>query len=444
MGKITVRWSGRRGVIAGAMIAATGATSLTGCGSSGGSTPTMTNTAAQQHAQVVRKSASAMTPAEIDRFERAFSYAVGKGYFDAFSDEHLNHMRNRQHGFELTATAPPQALAGETPAWGYRLLPWHRSFILEGEQMLRAALRERDRTEGRDPREADSLFIPYWDAAHDQGLPAWVVAFQPQGGTALVPEGLPKGNPEYGKPVGSRYDIRFGRWPGADVAYQRLPQPAQVSAILAHDDFLGFYGAIDAQPTIVQSAIPAAQQALETLERRFPGNADVATVASVATAATSGTAVPPTDVDTELKVIDAIMAVGYLATSEAARPHPDQEVIGAVQTMGTAVIAPPHVVLHLWAGGVEPGNPEVRGTVSYFNELAVDPVFWMLHTELDRWWYTWEQTHTGLPPLSGEDAQFQPLTSQEGAWYGGGRAYSLGDLAPTSTLPYRYAAIFTE
>jgi hypothetical protein len=100
---------------------------------------------------------------------------------------------------------------------------------------------------------------------------------------------------------------------------------------------------------------------------------------------------------------------------------------------------PAHVALHLWAGGLNPANPDVRGTVTYFNELAVDPAFWMLHTELDRWWYTWEQSHTGLPQLTGDDAQFQPLTPQEGAWYRGGHTYSLTQLAATRDLPYRYA-----
>ena len=70
MGTSRLGLSGRRGVIAGAMIAVAGATSLTGCGSARGAMSTMTNTAAEQHAQVVRKSASGMTPAEIDRFER--------------------------------------------------------------------------------------------------------------------------------------------------------------------------------------------------------------------------------------------------------------------------------------------------------------------------------------------------------------------------------------
>jgi hypothetical protein len=43
-------------------------------------------------------------------------------------------------------------------------------------------------------------------------------------------------------------------------------------------------------------------------------------------------------------------------------------------------------VLNFWAAGLDPRNPNVRGTVSYFNELTVDPVFWMLHGELDRIW----------------------------------------------------------
>ena len=44
-----------------------------------------------------------MTPDEIDRFQRAYSYAVAEGYFDAFNDAHFDHHRNRNHGFELTA-----------------------------------------------------------------------------------------------------------------------------------------------------------------------------------------------------------------------------------------------------------------------------------------------------------------------------------------------------
>jgi len=435
----------RRARFVGSVVAL--AATLTACGTAGGSAPPTAEKTAAHHtappaAPVVRKSAADMTPAEIDRFERAYSYAVAKGYFDAFNDSHFDHHRNRNHGFELTSAAPPTVMIGETPAWGFRLLPWHRSFILEAEQMLRAALRQRDRQEGRDPGEADGLFIPYWDVAHEQALPAWVMAFQPQGGTAMVPPHLAQGHPLSGRPIGSRYDIHFGRWPGNNVAFNRLPDPAQVAKILAHDDFPSFYRGVEAEPTIVPSAVPAAVQALDTLERRFPDNADVKTVVELVNHPPQDLNAVAQDRDAIAKVIDAALGVGYLATAEAVKPHPDQAVIKAVETAGAAVVSPPHVVLHLWAAGVDPANPTVRGTVSNFNELTADPLFWMIHTELDRWWYTWEQSHTGLPPLTGEDAQFEPLLPKQGAWYGGGQVYSLEKLVATDNLPYRYDELF--
>ena len=78
----------------------------------------------------------------------------------------------------------------------------------------------------------------------------------------------------------------------------------------------------------------------------------------------------------------------------------------------------------------------------YFNELAVDTVFWMLHTELDRYWYARERSHSGEPPLEGKDRVFQPLRRSEGAWYGGGRRYGLSELTGKDDLPYRYDRFF--
>ena len=84
----------------------------------------------------------------------------------------------------------------------------------------------------------------------------------------------------------------------------------------------------------------------------------------------------------------------------------------------------------------------MRGTVTYFNELTVDPVFWMLHGELDRYWYTWEKAHADTPPLQGDDRSFNPLTASEGAWYGGGKTYTLDDLTAHDALPYVYDVLF--
>ena len=84
-------------------------------------------------------------------------------------------------------------------------------------------------------------------------------------------------------------------------------------------------------------------------------------------------------------------------------------------------------------------NVNVRGTVTYFNELYVDPVFWMLRSEIDRYWYAWEEVNNGKPPLEGDDIVFNPLTASEGAWYGG-KIYTLDDLANHNLLPYTNGA----
>ena len=387
-----------------------------------------------QRPTVVRKSASDMTPAEINRFRRAFSYAVRKGYFDVFSAEHYDQMRNRQHGADVLATAPPSAKLGETPAWGQRLLPWHRAFILEAEDMLRDALRERNRREGRDPREANRLFIPHWDAAGDGRLALWVRAFKPRGGRGVVPPDIPRGHAAYGKPVGSSYRVRFGRWPGGNILFDRTPPADQISRIVGQADFNGFLQALDVVPEVVQTALPAAKLGLQTLVRMIPGDPNLQTVI----AATSPTY--PKDPASQLAAFNALMAVGSLATTSAAADRPDRGLIAAVEALFAAFRFPPHFALHFYAGGLHPNNPDVRGTVTYFNELAVDPAFWMLHAELDRYWFTWQQSHDSGPALQGADAQFQPLTRREARRYGGGRRYELAELTRIRDLPYRYDA----
>jgi hypothetical protein len=260
--------------------------------------------------------------------------------------------------------------------------------------------------------------------------------FKPEGGTAIVPADLPAGHAGSGLPVGSRYPVRFARWPGGNLVFDQLPQPDQIARVLAHDDFTGFYNALDLIPELVLAALPGAKEGLETLARKVPDNPHLQTVIAATDPAY------PKDAASQLAAFNALLGVGYLATSEAARPDPDQELIDAVEAVYAVFRFPPHIVLHFWAGGLDPANPDVRGTVTYFNELTVDPVFWMLHAELDRYWYTWEQSHAEAPPLQGEDAVFQPLRPEEGAWYGGGRRYALGDLAGTAGLPYRYAGLF--
>lgn len=415
-----------------ALIVGCGGESTEGTGGTGGTSGTTTSSAVN----VTRKSAGALSQEEIDRFTRAFEYAVAKGYFDIFNDEHYDHERNRNHGADVQATSPMTVMTMPTE-WGYRLLPWHRSFLLEAEKMLRAALRERDTEEGKDPSEADLLFIPYWDAAHDQGLPQWVLDFHPKGGTAIVPPGLPEGHAGYGKTVGDRYEISFGRWPGKNVVFDTLQTPDYVGRILAKTEFTEFYDALDGTPEILTQNYPKAQAGLQVLKMKLPDDPAVQTLID------SFSAPPGSGGDGE-ETVNALFEIGWEAAVEAAKPAPDAAIVGAVKDVYSLFNFMPHLRMHLWAGGLDPSNADVRGTVTYFNELCVDPVFWMLHGEVDRTWYTWESVNSGKPPLTGDDAIFNPLRESEGAFYGGGETYTLDELTDHDALPYTYDELFKE
>jgi Spy/CpxP family protein refolding chaperone len=387
--------------------------------------------------KTVRKNASEMTREERKRFKRAWSWAVRKGYFDEFNAEHYDHLRNRQHGADVQAGVPHHVLPGHGEAWGYRLLPWHRAFILEAEKMLNQALVDRRRAEGkRRPAEFKRIFMPYWDAANEQDLPRWVCDFKPKGGVATVPVGAPKGHAAYGKPVGSLYRIEFNRWPGNHPMFDKLPPADQIARALEQPTWLGFYNALDVMPEVINENVPALQAGVATLNQKIPNDPDFRRVK---------TAIDPNapqDPQSQVLLFNSFLALGYKAAKERVKENPDTELINATKAMYDAFRFPPHLVLHFWAGGLDPHNPDVRGTLTYFNELVVDPLFWMLHTELDRYWYTWSTSHSGGPDLTGEDATFQPIRPLEASWYGGGRLRRLADLTDLSALPYRYDRAF--
>ncbi|WP_287290497.1 tyrosinase family protein [Mesorhizobium sp.] len=69
-----------------------------------------------------------------------------------------------------------------------------------------------------------------------------------------------------------------------------------------------------------------------------------------------------------------------------------------------------------------------NGTISNPDTATQDPIFWLLHANVDRLWDRWQITHDGVPLLTGTDAvldPWQPVTvadvdsiSQLGYWYG--------------------------
>ncbi|MGW7462885.1 tyrosinase family protein [Streptomyces sp. NPDC054797] len=67
-----------------------------------------------------------------------------------------------------------------------------------------------------------------------------------------------------------------------------------------------------------------------------------------------------------------------------------------------------------------------NGTISDIALAAKDPIFWLLHANVDRIWDTWQLTHAGKPNVSGVDAYLDPTI------------YSTEDVNDISQLGYSY------
>ncbi|MGW3075751.1 tyrosinase family protein [Kitasatospora sp. NPDC001132] len=68
-----------------------------------------------------------------------------------------------------------------------------------------------------------------------------------------------------------------------------------------------------------------------------------------------------------------------------------------------------------------------NGTISDIMAAPHDPIFWLLHANVDRIWDRWQLDHAGKPSLSGNDAILDPWTS------------TATDVASTIALGYSYA-----
>jgi hypothetical protein len=104
---------------------------------------------------------------------------------------------------------------------------------------------------------------------------------------------------------------------------------------------------------------------------------------------------------------------------------PDQQTMNFVQNNPTytgftsALEANAHNDVHNWC----------NGTISSPPTAAQDPIFWLLHANVDRLWNLWQATHNGAPLLNGIDAvldPWQPTTATDvdsilnlGYWYSG-------------------------
>lgn len=358
--------------------------------------------------RTVRKSAASMTAPEVELFKRAFTLLVENGTLDLFVAEHNDHERHRMH----EASPDVRALIPHFMPYpgGQRFLPWHRAFLLEMEKAMRAAVREVDGEEA-----ASRVFLPYWDATHEDGMPAWVADFLPRGIHAAAPEGLPEGHPGYGT---ERYEVVVSRWPGSILLAPSLPRPEHVGTLLQRPDYTRFTRSLEWAPGLVRT--PTAPEAAE-LERAVPRlrlpDPERATLLRALRGGAEGE-------EEERMLLRALFRLADQGDGSAEAAE-----------VSRFFLVGPHSAIHLWAGGKSPDHPRVRGTATYFHETVADPVFWLLHADVDRVWATWQTRHAGTPDLQGEDALFQPR--------GGGQTWTLEELLAFRSLPYQYDRLYT-
>ena len=76
----------------------------------------------------------------------------------------------------------------------------------------------------------------------------------------------------------------------------------------------------------------------------------------------------------------------------------------ATYTPFTSALEQVHNTVHVWVGG----------TMSSIPTAPADPLFWMHHTNIDRLWNVWQQTHANQnPQLTGQNAVLDPWTLRE-------------------------------
>jgi tyrosinase len=107
-------------------------------------------------ATIVRKSSDALTATEQQTFMSAIISAIADGTYSLLARIHAN-MSHDMH------TMPGM------PAGTQRFLPWHRLYLINFEQAMRAF--------------EPSFFVPYWRWMDQSGIPDWMTKFKPKGVT---------------------------------------------------------------------------------------------------------------------------------------------------------------------------------------------------------------------------------------------------------------------
>lgn len=321
-----------------------------------------------------RMNIDCMTPGQIERFRFAMRelYELNKWPEDArnYNNLALIHQNHCQHGWE-------------------RFLPWHRIYLYEFE----LALQDR----------CPDVTMPYWDWTMPQYCPetpekGWLIPLSLQAFltgdslTFLAAQGVPPDQIEQLKtlvgvpfPSQRRFFDAAQKATGIDYSKTAL-RPRFIDALLASNSlwyplrYPAEYQDSSGQPSTINKVI----------HYHYPTAEDVEQILSLRTFRDFGGGSYYDD------------SFGFL----------DQN---------------PHNTLHIWTGGMNPDAPAAQAPEDrnrsvrvagrrfhsredlysqpqfgdMFSNLTAsyDPVFWPVHSNVDRLWWEWQQTHPNANPV---------------------------------------------
>lgn len=397
-------------------------------------------------AVVVRKGASQMTPDEIERFQRAWELLVESGVLAQLAVGHTDLDGQRHHGAQILGD---YTAVITTPTHAQRFLCWHRAYVLDLEQAMRAALVADYLERGLDCTIADTVFVPYFDGS---SYPDWLSEWMPNGTpTGIISIHLDdritpgNGHESNGLAVGDEYEVVMRSFEGTCPTCPTAPPSARlIEEALAHESFSTFSTALENLPGLIDDTPDPAladyvRTVAEDIVDKEGQNAMVyGSFQAIADIIETGAWASPDPTD-RFVVVTAQTALdrGRGFDEYGIQNFTDEQYEGVLNAVNAYIQRSPHAVLHFFSAGEsqDPAQNGLYGSSAYFQDAGADPHFYMLHCELDRYFATWLASNADMPPLEGEDRLFKT--------WGGAREWTLDELMDPDAVPFAYDSLWT-
>ena len=394
-----------------------------------------------------RQAVQALTQPQLDAYLAAYGALLAKGWLARLNLEHTRCLVHDMHHAMPTNNDPggmPLRM-NRVPGHGnsrgaVRFLPWHRLFLNTFEHLLNVAYADLPKKSGW----PTSVAVPYWDWSNPR-IPTALWKWTPpqgtedrrwavppfsggHGGSGSAPLGgwLAQGHPgRVGTGSGRKHIEHLVAFPNGEIARgnvpmvagSRLPRARRIRRLINTNrafiwmtkrlewrpyGYIGRRWKLNAAGTADEATLsPSEQKEIQQLFARL--DEKLAAQGAAVEKSTGPRPAPSTEEELDETIDDMTDdEVAYLQEviseqeAEALQEEPGTQ--KSVDSMwvpmagGLPIQAGPHSAAHLLGGrGRVNGIARYAGSLVYYHETCFDPLFWMLHAQVDRIWWTRQQ-----------------------------------------------------